>query len=524
MVDLESGWPEQPIKHVPMPLSDGQGLSDRIATAVLDSVVGINDDALRRLATFSVGPILRSIYGLIELAHQVSNARDANVDIRSGYPEFAYLTSQTEDLSSLDVAALVKPMPIPQWQWLRRIARINSWTPIMQTARALASPDVVAVTHNALMRAHAKTFDGAVGFQHISMILKGLDWEAHSAEADSVRQITDMLVRSVSAVYSLPDDLLARLNDIVRIRINRQLVAGSAFLSAAARVKQLPERLWVGSASNPYARSLAFEALERGSEVTSFDHGYNQLLARDVRSTVLAELMATTRFVTVTTDLAKAGERAASSHYLEKYRFRKIYGHDGNSDLRDYYRSVSALPDRDARRPRVLFAPRIFRGLRQMNPASLTDEQYLVWCLNIMKLMRQQEVDVRCRAHPEGAFPGTKNPLWDFVELEERSFEELLPSFDAVVIDAATSTIFLRALVSSKPVIFLQLGEPYLEDGFLRLVRRRCVVIESMQNENGILTFDEDKFSTAVATPELPDRDALHELRCLVMGEDYIDA
>jgi len=507
-----------------MPLSEGQSLSDRVAAAVLDAVVAINDDTSRRLATFSVGPILRSIYGLIELGHQVSNARENDVSLRCDYPEYAYLVSESDDLSRLDIAPLVKSMPVPRWHWLRRLARINSWTPLTKTMRAVTRPEVVAVTHNELLRAHARSFDGAVGFQHISTVLQDLNWEAQPEKADRAGQVADILVQAVSAVYSLPDDLLARLNDIVRIRIFRQLAAGSGFLSAAARVKRLPKHLWVGSAANPYARSLAFEALDRGSEVTSFDHGYNQLLAHDVRSTVLAELMSITQFVTVTSGLAKAGQRAAESGYLAKHKFREIRGHDGESDLRAYYRTVKRPSEIGARRPRVLFAPRIFRGLRQMNPASLTDEQYLAWCLNVLKLMQHQEIDVRCRAHPEGAFPGTKNPLREFVELEERSFEALLPEFDAVVLDAATSTIFMRALVSPKPVIFLQLGKPYLEESFLQLAKRRCVVIESMQDENGALVFDEDRFSAAVASPEPPDPDALHALRCLVMGKDYMDA
>tara|TARA_Y100001934_G_scaffold7188_2_gene9802 strand:- start:99524 stop:101143 length:1620 start_codon:yes stop_codon:yes gene_type:complete len=524
IVDLEEGWPGNGVSYVPMPLSEAQRLTDRVVSAVLDEVVAINDVYLRRLTLFSVGPILRSIIGLIELAHQISNARDANVDIRCGYLEYAYLAAESDDISGLDIAPLLKPMPIPRWQWLRRIARINSWTPVLQTTKAIINPNVVAVTHNALLRAYATSFDGVVGFQHISMILKNLNLATEPSKTDGMRQISGNIVQAISAVYNLPDDLLRRLNDVVQIRVMRQLKTGFVFLSAAAQVKQLPEHLWVASAANPYARSLAFEALSRGSEVTSFDHGYNQLLASDVRNTVFSEMVPTTRFVTATAALAEAGARAAASPYLKGQKFQKIYSHDGATDLRNYYRSVIRQPKRTTRRPRVLFAPRIFRGLRQLNPASLTDEQYLAWCLRVLKLMEGQEVDVRCRAHPEGAFPGMENPLHDHTGLEDRSFEDLLPEFDAVVLDAATSTIFLRALVSSKPVIFLQLGQPYLNANFLKLVKRRCVLIESLQDENGMLTFDEEKFSTAVAAPELPDHDALHELRCLVMGDDYINA
>ena len=135
--------------------------------------------------------------------------------------------------------------------------------------------------------------------------------------------------------------------------------------------------------------------------------------------------------------------------------------------------------------------------------------------------MEHHAIQFLCRAHPEGAFPGTENPLRKVINLENRKFEEILPYVDVVILDTAVSTIFLRTLVTNKPIIYLQLGKPYFNKEFTKLIEKRCMVIDAQVDENGKMGFDEDVFVSNILCPRLPEDEALHEIRNLVLGGSY---
>ena len=115
---------------------------------------------------------------------------------------------------------------------------------------------------------------------------------------------------------------------------------------------------------------------------------------------------------------------------------------------------------------------------------------------------------------------GQRHPLADIVRVEGRSFEDLMPLADVYLFDEPNSRVFCMALVTRRPVVYVDIGAPYFAPEIKALIDKRCTVIKSTPDDRGRPWVDFRHVEQAICQPCCPDPTALAELRQLLIGVD----
>ena len=139
------------------------------------------------------------------------------------------------------------------------------------------------------------------------------------------------------------------------------------------------------------------------------------------------------------------------------------------------------------------------------------------WHQTFSTILKNSCSDVFCRPHPEGLLKGKTHPLNEIFENEKRSFEVAMDDYDGLIFDSPNSRIFVHALLSSKPIIFLNTIPNSFASDVELIIRRRCTVLDVRYDSNNFYALDEQNLSEAVRNLCPPDNTALREIRHLFL-------
>ena len=232
--------------------------------------------------------------------------------------------------------------------------------------------------------------------------------------------------------------------------------------------------LLVGTRNNLQNRKLAANFLQQGKHVVAITHG-------EVANSVMDEPPFGYSERTLCSTLIDYGEFDQSGQFNEPWiRPQQTLSRSGTlAALMHRPSDRIVLPDRS--RARILYIPTTYHGNELYGPFHVyEDDLYRQWQCALFKAIP----GLTFKAHPKSA----GEPL-EGVPIDSRRLEICIPEYDVLVFDYFATGAML-ALVSDKPVIYLDIGLRNLQKDFILDLKRRCeyVKIEFSDSERWGLT------------------------------------
>ena len=477
-------WPDWR-DHVAWPVSHAETfrLGRDMIRALLAATRQIADDDLRHMAVLAGGMISSSGLALAETALVAQEERNAGLRFVGEPPELAFLRGElpeTERPTPRGSSAFL-PQARPRWILPRRLARIKSWSPFWRLPGNLLAPTVTVISHNPLLHGYARDGVERVGFQHAEVLFeRARRRPGEPATTGRAAELAREMAQAMARAAALDEPHGARLRRLLLDQIELLLARAERDLWALSHLRGLPLRVWAGTGGYWPSRALGLEVWRRGGHVTRFAHDGTQGITDVLEPFVLGELAVCDTFVAMTPALAEGVDLDRVGGLLPGGRRPRILGHRGVPKLARLPLDRRGKP---APRRRVVYAPTILRGFRQLMPPLLPDVIYLDWQLRVAETLAELPIDLICRPHPEGILAGLPHPLAEVAALSPHPFESLIGRADLFVFDYAQSTTFLEALCTDRPIVFIDMGTTAFTPKVRAALERRCRVIRPRFDE-----------------------------------------
>lgn len=512
-IEGKAGWRQQ--LGWPLSLTSAYALGRSRLRRIALAVAGLPAGDARDLASAAAGRVFTSIIPLVEQAYAVAAESAGGVTL-TGSVEADYMRGAGTVPEARGFSAY-KKFGTPRWPQLRRLARIQSWTPWYRMPAAVLAPDAVAITHNELLREVAREDAVALGFNHAETLFEQVPRGAGLPEAAA-----DVARRALTEAMAPDNDLESGIAGRLQVLIDRQVTAilgaASADLAAARQVRDLPLNVWAGSGGYWPGRILALEIMRRGGTITRFDHGQNRALHDISEFPAIIDFLVADRLVAPTEGIARQIDTPGLREFVPADRSISVAGRPHSRDMAAFL-AANRRGRAAAARPCVLYAPNILRGQRQTVPANLPDIIYLDWQFRLVEQLAAANMDLMLRPHPQGIFTGRVHPLAALHPTRSEPFEVLSPEADVFLFDSPYSRVFCKALITDRPMVYIDFGVPYFAPNIDALVRRRCVILKAMPDDRNRPTLNWDELADALAAPPIPDMDAIEAFRDLMIGK-----
>jgi hypothetical protein len=283
-------------------------------------------------------------------------------------------------------------------------------------------------------------------------------------------------------------------------------------------MRSLPSEVWSGTGAQYPARVIGQEVMRRGGKATRHDHASTLAFAQAPYALNALELAVSTRYMVATEGLASLMSAAASNApHLPPPMAEIGFGH-GDPSIAGLPLDSSSHRKKISRR-RVVYAPTFLRGFFRHAFSTLPDPVYLDWQLRLAENLGAESspVDLLCKPHPEGLFAGRTHPLSQVAQCSTARFEDVMADAEGYLFDRCTSTSFWRALCTDRPVVFLKIAAPEINENAMAILKRRCTIIEASFDASNLPQVSYSEVRDALASG--PDRVDPTEMRTLLMGQ-----
>jgi hypothetical protein len=477
----------------PLSLVEANKIAAEQVSRALDWTYGLGDNLVRDATLLALPNILAYGRAIIFLALAINRA--SRVRFTGSSPELRYLF--TGDGEPPARAAPVLAPVQASLPFLRRVARVKSWTRLSRSPHALLYPAAVAVSHNPLLRAVAAKDTRAIGFCHGDALLgKARAVVAHYPSLEGpASELADALLGHAVLEEPYRQRALALLRAVAAVHLRR-----AVHDMAGLRALSLPDEVWSGSGGLYAPRAVGLEVLRRSGRVIRFDHGTPRGFMRSSEYTALLELAVSSEFVLATEGAAKICRE--DTLVGRQYPIGVMRGALGDP-------TYAAIPAHGARRVRskrlrVVYAPTQLVGFRQLLPVQPPDVVYLDWQLRVAEALTAMDVELTCQPHPEGLFKGRPHPLEKVARTIRGNFAAQLRSADVFVFDYPSTTALWEVACTDARIVFLDIGAGRLTPPIEKLFRERARVIEVKHDERNRPVLDAEALRDAVLARSSP--------------------
>ena len=467
--------------------------------SLIKSLMG-ND---RECLLLAGGRIFAQCLALAEAASVVQAATRSGMEVLGGPRAVRFYRSARADAESpamISSSAFKQPAD-PSFVMLRRWARSLALSPPKAWASALISPDAVALSHNDLMHGYAAAQGLGVGFLHGEEIFKAAQRNGTEPGTAVAPDLADRVSAIFLAGRTLADRYVQRFMAMARPLVANALQTAARDISGVRKIRKLPSQIWIGGGGYYPARLAAQEVRRRGGSVTGFEHGWGSASETVAEGLAFGELAFADSYVAYTPRSARMFRESRAEGINIREKPTRFLEGNGDPSMRkaDKLRNGAVRP---RHRLKVLYAPTITAGFRQMAPPLLPDPAYLNWQMQICEAMNGVPVNFVWRPHPEGYFRNRRHPLAGHAAHSDRPFEELAREADVFLFDFRQSTTFGHALCSDRPIVLLDFGLRPFDDETEDAIRKRCRVVDVAFDALNRPLLDVDHLKNAVLSSE----------------------
>jgi len=439
-------------------------------------LANIEDQDLRNIAVLAGHGIMVRGRAIILTAAAIAASQKADDRFVGQEPELLYLQGEwPEDKEIPERPFSAFPDSRVRYPWLRRVARIASWTPWWRTPMAMLFPEATAITHNAMLRDYAAFNGVSLGYSHDFLLLEKARKYEGTPRTD-LKPISEKIRRLLLEGFSITEPVLGRAQFLLDQLISRYLASASKDLSSLRQLKRLPEAIWAGTGGGYASRAIGLEVIRRGGTVRRFDHGGSNGLIDCPESFALIELFPSTEYVAATSQAAETIIESGGPKLLAPLAETKIIGHHGDPT----YKKVPIFRKlHKGSKLRVVYAPSALIGFRHPFHNLLQDTVYLNWQMDLAESLNKLPIELICKPHPEGLMEGKRHPLEDIATTKYGKFEDLIEDTDVFIFDYPPSTTFWESLCTDRRVVLIDLGIAGYSKNVRPLVNARCHTLEA---------------------------------------------
>ncbi len=463
-------------RRVRWPIAQGDLLE--ASSRVLERYLAICrrlDEANQAVALLAGHNLLSIAAYQLSTAVCLSRAATEGIPIAGESPIYRFLSGDGDDqtLTGESARSYFFRNSALRYPFLRRIARIGSWTTPVQLVRAIIRPQHTAITHNILLCTAARKA-GTVGFKHADIILDGAR-QHHVVSSSDVEALCVTVVEGVLEGNELLPAVYDRLAALLKIECNNWFHLAATDLAGLKETPDLPLDVWSGTGGNWAARAIGLEVLRRGGKVTRFSHGGKDGFLGVPEPLAFLELCVSSSYMLSTKRASEIADRQALHDAAILRPKLNISGLDGNPIFRKVPRMRS---EKRGPRPRVVFCGNVLLGQRQIFPPLLPDVVSLNFQLEVAENLNEWPIELVCKPHPEGYFVNKLHPMADIAPVSQEPFETFLTWADILIFDWAESTPFWKSLCTDRPIILLDLGLTKFSESARKKLENRCAIIE----------------------------------------------
>lgn len=506
-----AAWPQ------PVMMSYQRG-RNRIG-ALLRTVSAINDEEPRHVAILASCRMLTTALPLLELAYALDAQDERGMRIIGNHPVLSYMRGDDKfreaALGGFSVQKSNKNITMP---FLRHVARTASWTPWQRLPATLLKSQVTALSHNRLLVDAACQDDRRIDFRHGELVFNKAVSNYSAKGIKYAGDLVPLMLDVLGADEDISEALRERWRHLASDVFLKALEKAELDLNAVRSIAKLPDVAWLGSGGRWANRALGIEVRRRGGHVTCFDHGHNRSIHGVYEWPALLEMLVADCLVVPTKALADRYMAAPIRELLPPGRSPEFDSLGFASDLRTH--TAPTQNHSSSGRLKVVYAPGIMRGFRTTIPAPLPDILYFDLQMHVAQLLDGLPVDVFCRPHPEGSLRGRRHPLENIFQLADQNFEQLVKKADVFVFDDPHSRVFCQALITDRPIVFLDIGVPYFDKSILPIIEKRCTVLRLEEDERGRRMINRETFEEAIRNPKVPEHSVLALMRRMIVDDE----
>jgi hypothetical protein len=486
-------WPVTPIEVVK---SVKQGFAD-----YLDLIADQPEPDIRRLLLVAGPEIIKQLLLMLDYARSVQNSDAAGIELISDHSEFNYFNYGGTP-KSREAAEIIPAHPVvPRHPLVRKLINIASWTPLWKAPASFLFPTVTAFSANShLLHQHVSHSGVRLTFRdpgHYLIEARALSQATSTVKAEEFGELADLITTRFAASGALGGIYLDRFLDATRIDVETILKAVQKDLLHLRKIK-LPKVAWTGS-SIYQSRVVGHEIIRKGGEVVKFDHGGSTGMNGWPERDAFVELNGATRLVMATNAAADFTKRLEPEKLIASVHHCEIVGGAGYPHLKHISRSHKA--DRKRKERRVMYCPTFFRA-HSSNPGETMGEPiHMDFTLRVAEALMRLPIDLVLKPHPQAVSPDGRHYTQDVARVSYEKFEDIMDDVDIFIFDVINSTTFWEAVCTQDEVILINLGSIPMDDDIMRMLKRRCTVLDTEYDEAGKPQIDLQFLEQAIMAP-----------------------
>lgn len=259
-------------------------------------------------------------------------------------------------------------------------------------------------------------------------------------------------------------------------------------------IEKIKSDVWFGCGGNTIWHVILIERLRRkGIKVVTHDHGSGNSYQAHTPSHWV-EFMHTDHFVTFNAVSEKNRNNYYNNDLMMGQPDPLIQCLD--SVLGSKRLEVNSKTVRTSKKiQKIMYVGTAFLGEGARLFPIFHDIPYFDWQIKLLSHLKELNVDVIYKPHPEGSTTVASDFAESFnFRTNTKTFEEIDENVDAYIIDFIFSSTTPLILNTDKPVFFINFGFPELIPEALDLVKKRCYYIEGKHSSNSRLSIDFNEF------------------------------
>ncbi len=440
---------------------------------VLDYIDSIHCKKKKNLALLCFPSITDKFNGILISAIALQESDKLGIKYISTIPEVLFLQNGGRMLSDSQA------INVPKFLFFRRVIRTISWTKWYQLLSVFFRPNIVAVSHNSVLRRYVQLSNKKVYFlQAVELFRRVSSNHIKRPAEEYVSDVSKDVYRILLNDYTLSNPYRGRFDKLALDIIKEVLTKGFHDLENCYSYSKLPKNVWIGTGGNYLSRLFALSSVYKGGESTAFSHSTTPVISRTKTNSLINELSVTTTYVCA----SKRAKELVGKILTKSIKPSLLYV-DG--DPLFYNRKAKERYNNS--KPCVVYASGAIRNLNR-GSTLLNSMTYLEWQLRLTDLLDSMKIDLIVQPHPEGVFKDSTltHPLLEKYNQKKKNFEDIMDKADVFLIDSINSSVVGMMLLTNKPVVLIDFGgrmNSYKERLDVKsIIDKRCRIVDVQYN------------------------------------------
>tara|TARA_A100001015_G_scaffold276829_1_gene335453 strand:- start:966 stop:2576 length:1611 start_codon:yes stop_codon:yes gene_type:complete len=362
--------------------------------------------------------------------------------------------------------------------------------------------DIACIGYNEFLETHAKFEKKKVYYVRINEWFKKLD--KPFGNDNDLNFVSNNIVEIILNEFTkneiiLDKNLKSYFKEIVNLLLFKLSLYKKSILESEIG---LPKVLWTPSGGGIFANIFRQVCKSKGSKVVGHAHGSGTGYFSDYGRTLsILEYQSCTEFFVYTKKNINEYIKFSRKDLVIDQQLPNIKSINSQVHWHhDKLNNFQKLFNKKERERYILYIPSIFINDNYYDGKLIDAHNTYNWLLKVSNFLKKNNFKFKIKLHPEKKTPDKFIKYYKENICDEKLAYSIYNS-SLIITDQPSSTSFSAAVVSDKPIIFLDLKVQDFSDLAWTLLKKRCSVLEGNFTKDGI-TINWDMFYKKILKPK----------------------